>query len=92
MLDLDDGFTGRSIGEKKDPGHWRKSLLVPIFKKKGEILECGNYRGINLLERDLKILKRILDKCLGKVVKIDPTQLGFMSGKSTVDAISIVKQ
>ena len=67
-------------------------MIVPIFKKKGDILKCGNYRGIKLLEHGLKILKGILDKRIRKVVKIDPKQFGFMPGKSTVDAIFIVRQ
>ena len=78
--------------KEKIPENWRKSLIVPIFKKKGDILKCGNYRGIKLLEHGLKILKGILDKRIRKVVKIDPKQFGFMPGKSTVDAIFIVRQ
>ena len=74
------------------PVDWRKSLIGRIFKKKGEILECENYRGIKLLEHGLKILERILDKRIRKVIKIDPKQFGFMPGKSTVGAIFIVRQ
>ena len=28
------------------PEIWRKSRMVPIYKGKGYILECNNYRGI----------------------------------------------
>ena len=31
------------------PSAWRDSVLVPIFKEKGDIQECKNYRGIKLL-------------------------------------------
>ena len=37
---------------------------------------------IKLLKHELKILERILDKRIRKVVKIDPKQFGFMPGKS----------
>ena len=73
---------------EKMPENWRKSLIVPIFK-------CGNYRGIKLLEHGLKILERTLDKRIDPKQdgrKIDPKQFGFMPGKSTVDAIFIVRQ
>ena len=33
--------------KEKTPEDWRKSLIAPIFKKKGDILECGNYRGLS---------------------------------------------
>ena len=40
-----------------------ESILVPIFKKKGNIheSECGNYRGIKLLLQLMKCLERIID-------------------------------
>ena len=31
------------------PEIWRKSRMVPIYKGKGYILECNNYRGIKLM-------------------------------------------
>ena len=31
------------------PEIWRKSRMVPIYKGKGDILECNNYRGIKLM-------------------------------------------
>ena len=27
------------------PDEWRRSVLVPLYKSKGDIKECGNYRG-----------------------------------------------
>ena len=31
------------------PDEWRKSILVPIYKNKGDIQSCTNYRGIKLM-------------------------------------------
>jgi len=31
---------------EKIPAEWRKSTLIPVFKKKGDILQCNNYKGI----------------------------------------------
>eukprot|EP00914_Ancora_sagittata_P032957 GHVO01066539.1.p1 GENE.GHVO01066539.1~~GHVO01066539.1.p1 ORF type:complete len:181 (-),score=22.67 GHVO01066539.1:64-606(-) len=44
--------------EEKIPEEWEKSEIVPIYKQKGDPLDCGNYRGIKLLEHLLKILER----------------------------------
>ena len=50
----------RSISEKGVmPSDWEESQMVHIFKKKGDILECGNHRGIKLTEHELKVLERI---------------------------------
>ncbi|VFQ77309.1 unnamed protein product [Cuscuta campestris] len=37
------------------PDEWRESLLVPLFKGKGDIQSCENYRGIKLLSHTMKI-------------------------------------
>ena len=74
------------------PEDWQKSILVPIYKQKGDILECNNYRGIKLMEHGIKIYERVLDKRLREVIQIDEMQFGFMPGRSTVDAIFIMRQ
>ena len=35
----------RITDEENIPDIWRKSILIPIFKKKGDIMNCGNYLG-----------------------------------------------
>ncbi len=31
------------------------SITVPVFKRKGDPLECGKYRGIRLLEHGMNV-------------------------------------
>ena len=42
------------------PGVWRSVCIVPLYKGKGDIRECGSYRGIRLL--------LVLGKVYGKVL------------------------
>ena len=65
---------------------------MPIYKQKGNPLECGNYRGIKLLEHGMKILEKIIEGRLRKTVEIDPMQFGFMPGRGTLDAIFTFQQ
>ena len=55
-------------------------------------MTCGSYRGIKLLEHAMKVLERVIEGRLRKIVKIDNMQFGFMSGRGTTDAIFIVHQ
>ena len=38
------------------PDDWRKSILVPVYKGKGDPLVCGSYRAIKLLEQPMKVI------------------------------------
>ena len=64
-------------------------MIVPIFKNKGDILDCKQYKGIKLLEHGLKVLERVLDERVRKMTEVGPRQFGFMPGKSTIDTIFI---
>ena len=48
---------GRSM-----PEEWKTSVVVPIFKGKGDVKSCGAYRGVKSLEHAMKIMKRVLKK------------------------------
>ena len=59
-------ITKKIWSEKKIPKYLKRSIMVPIYKQKGDVLECKNYRGIKLLEHVLKIFESILEKRLRK--------------------------
>ena len=44
------------------PHDWRKSILVPVYKGKGDPLVCGCYRVIKVLDQPMKLLERVLEK------------------------------
>ncbi|KAK3563140.1 hypothetical protein QTP86_016380, partial [Hemibagrus guttatus] len=76
----------RVLESEKMPEEWR-SVLVPIFKNKGDVQSCSNYRGIKLMSHTMKLWERVLEARLRKVVEICEQQYGFMPRKSTTDAI-----
>ena len=44
---------------------------------------------MKLLKHAMKVLERVIEGRLRKIVKIDSMQFGFMSGKSTTNAVYI---
>ncbi|KAK3532154.1 hypothetical protein QTP86_009025 [Hemibagrus guttatus] len=77
----------RVLESERMPEEWRRSVLVPIFKNKGDVQSCSNYRGIKLMSHTMKVWERVVEARLRKVVEICEQQYGFMSRKSTTDAI-----
>ena len=74
------------------PEEWRDSVIVPIFKDKGDIQDCGNYRGIKMISHTMKIWERIIDRRLREEISIEEEQFGFMPGRGTTDAIFSARQ
>ena len=71
------------------PTDWKKNIIVPIYKNKGDKLQCKNYRGISLLCAGYKILTTVIKNRLKKYTEhiIVEYQAGFKSGKSTTNQI-----
>ena len=80
------------VRDGKIPKDWSRSWLVNVYKGKGDTLACGSYRGIKLVEHAMKVLERVIERRVRNIVKIDSIQIGFMAGKTTTDAIFIVRQ
>ncbi|KAK3556732.1 hypothetical protein QTP70_015066, partial [Hemibagrus guttatus] len=75
------------LESERMPEEWRRSVVVPIFKNKGDVQSCSNYRGIKLMSHTMKVWERVVEARLRKVVEICEQQYGFMPRKSTTDAI-----
>ena len=67
-------------------------MILPIYKGKGDPLDCGSYRGIKLLEHAMKVAERIFKHRIRQQIDTDNMQFGFMEGKGNTDAIFIVRQ
>ena len=48
---------------KGRPEDWATSVVaMPIFKVKGNVMNCGMYRGVKLLEHARKFVEKVLEK------------------------------
>jgi hypothetical protein len=79
-----------SITTGKFPARWKKSKVIPLFKK-GDNKDCGNYRPISNLSVVSKVLEILILKQVTKYCDdlniIPDSQHGFQSGKSTMTAL-----
>ena len=83
-------FFNRLLLGEKMPDEWR-SMLVPLYKGKGDIKECRNYWGIKLMSHTMKLWEMVIEARIRKEVTIAEQQFGFMPGRSTTDALFCLK-
>jgi len=74
------------------PEDFVKTIIIPIPKKIGTI-KCSEFRTISLLSHASKILLRILNRRLKRIMEEDSgdEQFGFRSGRGTRDAIGLLR-
>ena len=48
----------RLLMGKRMPEEWRRSVLIPIYKNKGDAQCCGNHRGIKLMSHTMKVWEK----------------------------------
>jgi hypothetical protein len=59
---------------------WRRSILVPIFKNKGDVQSCTNYWGIKLMRHTMKLWERIIKHRLRGVTNVTENQFVLCQG------------
>jgi len=57
ILDLSNGI----VKEGCIPEDWKSSVVLPIYKEKGDPKECESYTGIKLLEHAMKVVEMIFE-------------------------------
>jgi len=76
----------------KMPTEWRTNTIIPLYKDKGDIQDCNNYRGIKLLSHTMKLWERVIEGRLRKDISISENQFSFMPGRSTTETIHLIKK
>jgi Reverse transcriptase (RNA-dependent DNA polymerase) len=71
------------------PADWRKGIILPLYKGKGDRTECKNYRGITLLSVPGKVFARVLLDRMRHTILANRRreQSGFTPGRSTTDRV-----
>ena len=55
--------------------------MVQIYKEKGDIQDCKNYRGIKLMSLTMKLYEKIIERRVRGETLVGDEQFGFMPGK-----------
>jgi hypothetical protein len=79
--------------QHKIPEEWSMGIIQPIYKK-GDKLECSNYKVITLINVTYKVLSGILHNRLAKYAEeiLGKYQCGFRADRSTIYHIFAIRQ
>jgi hypothetical protein len=86
---------GRVWKKKEVPQSWKLAVIKVIFKNKGGLTKCGNYRGVSLLDHAGKVLLKVVTARLTKYAEeqglLPEEQSGFRPKRSTTDMLYVVQ-
>ena len=54
----------KMLDGKRMPEDWATSVEIPIFTGKGDIMNSGMHRGVELLEHAMKVVAQVNEKYL----------------------------
>ena len=81
-----------SWGQFEIPEEWRINTLILLCKNKGDAQVYENYRGIKLLSHTTKLWERVIERRIRQETRIRENQFGFMPGRSTTEAIHLLRR
>jgi hypothetical protein len=77
------------FSEGVTPRDWEESYIINLYKDKGDALDRGSYQGIKLTDQAMKLMERVLDTFLRRMVNINSMYFGFVPVQGTTDTIAI---
>jgi hypothetical protein len=87
------GLFNRALDTGNMPAAWKNVIIVAVYKRKGPMDDCNNYRGISLIRHNSKLLERMLLERLepGLEEYVPINQYDFKKKCETAEAILISK-
>ena len=74
------------------PAEWALSIVVPIFRGKGDTRNCSCNRTVKISAHGMKVVERVLEKRLCSMVSVDEMQFGFLPERGAIDPVFILRK
>ena len=74
------------------PVEWALGIVVPIFKGMGDVRNCSCYCAVKLREHEMKVVERVFQNELCRIVTANEMQVGSMPERGTIDAVFILRK
>jgi hypothetical protein len=64
-------LTEKAFSAGVNPRDWDESYIINLYKRYGDALNRGSYRSLKLTDQALKLMARVLDTFIRRMVNID---------------------
>ena len=64
-------LTEEAFSEGVNPRDWEKSYIINLYEGNGDSFDRGSYRSLKLTDQALKLMARVLDTFIHRMVNID---------------------
>lgn len=81
----------RILDTRKMPEYWRHSIVVSIYKNKGDIQDISNYRGIKHMSYTMKLWERVIEHRLKSITTVSENKFCFMPSRFTMKVIFLIR-
>ena len=80
------------MNEGRVPRDWQRTIVVPLYKGKGDRGDCKNYRGISLLSIPGKVYGSVLIDKIRETTEgmVGEEQCGFRTGLGLLIAYALM--
>jgi hypothetical protein len=84
-------FFNEIVRTNKMSNEWRRNTLIPIYKNKGDVQNCVDYREIKLMGHTMKLWEMMIERRLKKENRVTDNQFDFMSEWSSMEAMYLLR-
>jgi len=74
------------------PEDWIASVVLPMYKSKGNSMECSSYRWKKLLENVIRVVERVFEHRIGQQIETGDMQFSFIKSKAMIGATFVIRQ
>jgi hypothetical protein len=64
-------LTEKTFSESVNPRDWEESYIINLYKSNGDALDRRSYRSLKLTDQALKLMARVLDTFIRRMVNVD---------------------
>jgi len=81
-----------TVNDGCTPEDWISSVVLPIYKSKGDSMECSSYRWKKLPEYVIRVAEMVSEHRIRQQIETGDMQFSFIKSKAMIGATFVIRQ